>query len=55
MALFIDAPAVDADNFPCSLADDIAELERLSLPGKLGIYGCNYTLGKRIFLDLYRP
>ena len=49
-----DGKPVDADNFPCALADDIAELERLSLAGEPGIFGCNYTLGKRIFLDLYR-
>ena len=49
-----DGKPVDADNFPCALADDIAEFERLSLAGEPGIYRCSYTLGKRIFLDLYR-
>ena len=39
---------VDAHNYPCAHAASIAELEGDPL------YGCNYTLGKRIFLDMYR-
>lgn len=39
---------VDAHNYPCAHAASIAELERDPL------YGCNYTLGKRIFVDMYR-
>lgn len=39
---------VDAHNYPCAHASSIAELERNPL------YGCNYTLGKRIFVDMYR-
>lgn len=39
---------VDANNYPCAHAASIAELERNPL------YSCNYTLGKRIFVDMYR-
>ena len=39
---------VDAHNYPCAHAASLAELERNPL------YGCNYTLGKRIFVDMYR-
>ena len=43
-----DGKPVDADNHPCAHVRSIEELEA-DLFG-----GCNYTLGKRIFLDLYR-
>ncbi len=43
-----DGQTVDAHNYPCGHAASIAELERDPL------YGCNYTLGKRIFVDMYR-
>ena len=39
---------VNAHNYPCAHASSIAELERNLL------YGCNYSLGKRIFVDMYR-
>ena len=39
---------VNAHNYPCAHASSIAELERNPL------YGCNYSLGKRIFVDMYR-
>ena len=43
-----DGKPVDADNHPCAHVRSIEELEADPF------YDCNYTLGKRIFLDLYR-
>ena len=43
-----DGKPVDADNHPCAHVRSIEELEADPFGG------CNYTLGKRIFLDLYR-
>ena len=43
-----DGKPVDADNHPCARVRTIAELEQTDY------YPCTYTLGKRIFLDLYR-
>ena len=43
-----DGKPVDADNHPCAHVRSIEELEADPF------YGCNYALGKRIFLDLYR-
>ena len=39
---------VDAHNYPCARATSIAELERQAH------YRCNYALGKRILVDMYR-
>ena len=43
-----DGKPVDADNHPCAHVRSIEELEADPFGS------CNYTLGKRIFLDLYR-
>ena len=45
-----DGKPVDADNHPCAHVRSIEELEAIPF----SFYDCNYTLGKRIFLDLYR-
>ena len=48
---------LDPDNYPCSHAPNIATLERLgtsSRDGALSAFRCNYSLGERLFLDLYR-
>jgi len=44
----VNGRPVDAHNYPCAHAAGIAELERN--PHFL----CNYSLGKRIFVDMYR-
>ena len=44
-----DGKPVDADNHPCARVRSIEELE-----ADYFFYDCNYALGKRIFLDLYR-
>ena len=50
----IETP-VEATNYPCASVKTIAELETLA-PEDLGTKGfnCNYSLGERLFLDLYR-
>ena len=50
----IGAP-VEATNPPCAYATNIADLERLTASNRITeVYGCNYSLGERLFLDLYR-
>ena len=45
---------VTATNYPCAYADHISEFEGIkSLPGSLE-HRCNYALGERLFLELYR-
>ena len=41
-------------NPPCGHADGIAELESLDITKDDIEFGCNYSLGERLFLDLYR-
>jgi len=45
---------IDVTNNPCAAAETIGELEAMD-PDALGTRGfnCNYTLGERLFLDLY--
>ena len=45
--------SIDA-NPPCSYARSIAELEVLEITNEDIEFGCNYSLGKRLFLDLHR-
>ncbi len=45
---------VGVDRLPCAHAGNIAELESLSVASDDIEFGCNYSLGERIFLDLYR-
>ena len=45
---------VEALDYPCRYATNIAELERLDLDKYPPASGCKYSLGQRIFLDLYR-
>ncbi len=47
-----------ADHRPCAYYDNLGELDRAN-PGNPGgsywaEFGCNYSLGERLFLDLYR-
>ena len=51
------ARPVEAEQRPCGYVRTIAELEALNVTseaGPGGVFGCHYTLGKRLFLDLYR-
>ena len=43
-----------ASNHPCAYAGSIAELEVLDAARYDIEFGCNYSLGERFFLDLYR-
>ena len=43
-----------ATRLPCPYFDDIAELESLATARGDTEFGCNYSLGERLFLDLYR-
>ncbi|MYB49446.1 MAG: hypothetical protein F4X72_09340 [Dehalococcoidia bacterium] len=45
---------IGAANSPCPHARNIAELERLDITRGDVEFGCNYSLGERLFLDLYR-
>ena len=45
---------IEADQGPCAYARNIAALERLDTSRNEEAYGCNYSLGERIFLDLHR-
>ncbi len=45
---------IGADNAPCPHARNIAELERLDITMDDAEFGCNYSLGERLFLDLNR-
>ena len=41
-------------NSPCGYVDDIAHLESLRPSDAALAFGCNYSLGERLFLDLHR-
>ena len=45
---------IEATNYPCAYATNISVLEQLN--GEIGAdaFECNYALGERLFLDLYR-
>lgn len=47
-----------ADRHPCAYYDNLGELDRANPVNPGGSYwaefGCNYSLGERLFLDLYR-
>ena len=45
---------IDAANSPCPYARSIAELEVLEITSEDIEFGCNYSLGDRLFLDLNR-
>ena len=45
---------LEVANSPCPHARNIAELERLDITLGDIEFGCNYSLGERLFLDLYR-
>ena len=45
---------ISVTNRPCAYARSIAELERLGKSRGDVEFGCNYSLGERIFIDLYR-
>ena len=52
------APLV-ADRYPCPFFDTLGELDRAnprhpSYGGPWPEFGCNYSMGERLFLDLYR-
>ena len=46
--------SIGATNSPCPHARNIAELERLDIAEDGIEFGCNYSLGERLFLDLNR-
>ena len=45
---------IDVTNPPCGYAGTIAELESLGIAQDDIEFGCNYSLGERLFLNLYR-
>ena len=45
---------VGVTNAPCGYARTIAELERLAPAQGEDAFTCNYALGERVFVDLYR-
>ena len=45
---------VGVTNRPCAYAGSIAELEGLDLSRSEDEFTCNYSLGERLFVDLYR-
>ena len=45
--------AIGPDNDPCTLFQNIAELERVAPEKGTSGYRCYYSLGERLFLDLY--
>ena len=45
---------VDVTNPPCAAVSSIAELERLNPDAYADAFDCNYALGERFFLALYR-
>ncbi len=45
---------VGATNHPCAHARAIAELESLNAQRGTPEFGCNYSLGERLFVDLHR-
>ena len=46
--------SVGVTNFPCAYADSIADLEGLGTTIGSIRFDCNYSLGERLFVDLYR-
>lgn len=57
-ASFIDASrtggSIGVTSRPCAYAGSIAELEALDLSRHDAEFTCNYSLGERLFVDLYR-
>ena len=45
---------IEATNPPCAVARNIDALERFDTERNLDAFFCNYSLGERIFADLYR-
>ena len=45
---------VGVTNRPCAYASTIADLERLAISQRDDAFRCNYALGERLFIDLYR-
>ena len=45
---------LDAANYPCGYVPNLAALEFLDATHESNAFVCNYSLGERIFLDLYR-
>ena len=45
---------ISVTNRPCAYARSIVELERLGTSRGDVEFGCNYSLGERLFIDLYR-
>ena len=45
---------LEPDNYPCGSARGIRELEARDYTRDAPGYVCNYALGERLFLDLYR-
>ena len=45
---------IGANNPPCGHAGNISELESLGIAQGDVEFGCNYSLGERLFVDLYR-
>ncbi len=45
---------IEATNSPCVYADNIAQLESLDITRDDSAFGCNYSLGERLFLDINR-
>ena len=58
MASIIDSRrtgrSVAATNYPCAYVATIAELEGLAVSREDAAFVCNYALGERLFVDLYR-
>ena len=47
--------SVIVTNLPCAYAGNIADLEKLDISrDKVDVFRCNYALGERLFVDLYR-
>ena len=44
---------LDATNYPCAYAGDLAALVSLDASRDSKEFGCNYSLGERLFVDLY--
>ena len=45
---------LDATNYPCPYARDIAAIEALGAAPESEAYLCNYSLGERMLLDMYQ-
>ena len=44
---------VTTENYPCAYVDNIADLESLEADRGASEFRCNYSLGERLFVDLY--